>query len=616
MANSLNAYSTSDKIRQIQGKVNVSNTLNGFLDKNNLSRFLGKNNKDDQNILKILSDILVSLVGSQEKLKQLLVDLLTNNLGTIEVKIKDLLKKYALQLCSCGLDGRLNLPNGVIDQYCPTPCPMPDQYPYIDQYDFYGLFTKNIDDPLQKLQFDENLNSFIKREINSQSPSFTWKNEENVDVVMFTYDEANERIKIGPPTGVDWGVNGIGLKQFTDLYIDSINLFPTGAILKSLLDSIFNMKSGGAYDVDLDFLAKLLDKKCNCKSIEDDRSKSTFDLTYNDFIPETTNEQDGTLMTNIKFGPVDAPIPLTLTPPQPNLDEAYLKSVSVLSKDEFVKGNRADKANKIAKAIDDAAQDQSTQTNSINLPLSKKFSLKPGLEADMNLKMILSLPSILTMPLLSPKISMYFAVIYKRYYVQDPTKELWKTKDEYYAFVAKLIELVIEDLIKYLLEKLFAIIKKEIIKLIKKIIIKILSEKVLGYITQLKSILDLYNMIKGMIPPKLPQINFNNCKSVLDNLLKLFDMPNIPPGSIMPPGMSMMGMMKTGLSSTAMTQDAVSDMDDNGMDTKPMPDGSPNPNVVLASAMSKAVIKQLQTNARVQVSTVGVGYGEGGGTIT
>jgi len=613
MADSLSSYSLSDKIRQIQGNISTVNTLNGFLDNKYLSTFLSPKNSDNQNILKILSDILVSLAGSQEQLKKILVDLLVNNLPTIETKMKNYLKQYSLQLLSCNLDARLNVPLGVIDE---TIFNVQEQSPYVDQYDFYGLFTKDINDPLQKLQFDRNLNAFIKNKINAQAATFTWANADGVEVVQFTYDESQERIKIGPPTGTDWGPNGIGVKQFADLYIDSINLFPTESVLKELLDSIFNMKEGDPFEVDFDFLTKSLLKKCNCKNIEDDRSKSTFDLDYNDFVPEHINEKDPLLTTNIKFGPVDAPIPLSIIPPQPKLDEAYLNTVTVLSKDEFIKGNRNQKEKQISDALDKVGQDQNDQSNGINLPLNTKFSFKPNLEADMNLKMILMLPTILVTPLFSPKISMYFGIIYKRFYISDnPARELWKTKDEYYAFVGKLIEIIIRDLVKYLLKKLYEIVKKEIIKLIKKIVARVLGDKVMGYMAQIKSLIDLYNSLKGRIPPQLPIISFNSCKSVLDNLLKLFDTLNIPPGPTLPPGMSMMGMAKTGMSPTSMTQKAVQKMNSLGLNTKAMPDGTPNPNVVIANAMSSAIVDEIR-NARIQVSSVGIGYSEGGGTIT
>jgi hypothetical protein len=221
------------------------------------------------------------------------------------------------------------------------------------------------------------------------------------------------------------------------------------------------------------------------------------------------------------------------------------------------------------------------------------------------------------MPLFSPKITMFYGIIYKRYYITDPSKDLWTDRDGYYEFMGKLIELIIKEIMEYLLKKLFELIKKEIIKLIKKLIVKILGEKILGYVTQITSILNLIKSLTGSIPPTIPQINFKKCSSVLDGIESLFNIPNIPPGLTLPPGLSLMGMSKTGLSPTLMTQDAVKNMNDQGMDTKPMPDGSPNPNVVMASSMSKAVVNQIQSNARIQVSTVNsLVYGEGGGTIT
>ena len=621
MADSINSYSNSDKIRQIQSKISTTNTLTSFLDTKNLSSFITTKNSESQNILKMMSDILVSLAGSQEKMKKMLVDLMANNLPTIEKKMKKNIKDYSLKLLSCGVDSKLYVPLGVVDQSVST---IPEQYPYIDQYDFYGLFVKDINDPLQKIQFDKNLNTFIKNKIDSKTSTFTWANSDNVNIIQFTYDEPQERIKIGPPTGVDWGPNGIGVKQFVDLYIDSINLFPTESILKDLLDSIFNMKASTPaeipFNTDFKFLDSLIQKKCNCKhgDGEDDRSKSTFDIGYEDFIPEkTVYENDLTLTTDIKFGPVDAPIPLSINPPQPKLDESYLNTVSMLSKDEFIKGNRNNRETSISTVIDKVGQNKSQQdSNGMDIPINGKFSFKPNMETDMNLKMILMLPVILVAPLFSPKLSMYFSVIYKRYYVSEPNKDLWKDKDEYYLFMSKLIELIVKDLIEYLLKKLFTIIKKEVINLVKKIAVKILSEKVMGYVDQLKSLIDMFNMLKGKIPPQLPMINFSSCKSVLDNLLNLFDTANIPPGPILPPGMSMLGMTKAGMSPTSMTQKAVEKMNSMGLNTKALPDGTPNPNVLIANAMSEAVVSEIR-NSRIQISTIGaVGPAEGGGTIT
>ena len=613
MADSINAYSLSDKMNQIKSKIGTNNALDKFVNNKYLAMLQGTGNKDEPNILKMLSDILTSLVGSQDKLKKMLVELMTNNLGSIETKVKQLIKQYSLQLCGCGIETRLSLPLGVINQ---SESDLVKQIPYVDQYDFYGLFTKDLTDPLQKLQYDNNLNTFIKTKIDAQAPAFTWKNKNNVDVVAFTYIEAEERIKIQSPASSDWGSTGIGLKSFVDLYVDSLTFFPTESTLKQLLDSIFDMKTGDPFEVDFDFLSKLLLSKCNCKPMEDDRSKSTFDLSYDDFRPDKPN--DPPLMTNIKFGPVDAPYPLAIIPPQPDLDQTYLNTVSVLSAEDYKKGNRTNRKAAIKKALDNTGKDKNKQDVGINLPLNTKLSFSPNLESDMNLKMILMLPVILTMPLLSPKMSMYFGVLYKRYHIADPSKDLWEDKDEYYIFLEKLIELVIRDLMMFLLKKLYAIIKKEVIALVKRTIIKIMGEKVMGYYNQIQSLVGLYKSLQGQIPPQLPAINFNKCKSILDGIDKLFNIPNVPPGIALPPGISMMGMAKSGLSSTAITQDAVRYMREAGMQISPLPDGSPNPNVLLANSISKALTDNIQNNMNIQISGIGTAAGipvfiEGGG---
>lgn len=64
MSDSKGSYSLSDKVNQIQGKIGTTNVLNNFIGNDFASKLRSKNNKDDQNLLKVLSDLLVSLVGS------------------------------------------------------------------------------------------------------------------------------------------------------------------------------------------------------------------------------------------------------------------------------------------------------------------------------------------------------------------------------------------------------------------------------------------------------------------------------------------------------------------------------------------------------------------------
>jgi hypothetical protein len=613
MANSIPSFSLSDKTKQINSNISTNSTINNFLSKTSSSN-ASSNNKDEQNIMVTLSGLLTSLVGSQEVFKNMLVTIMTSNLSQLETKVKLLIKKYTLELLSCGVDAKLNLPNGVME---PQPPAITPAYPFIDQYDFYGLFSKSLNNPVDKLHFDDNLNTFIKTNIDSKTTTFTWKNQINNNVAKFTYNNSQEKILISSPTTSNWGPNGITVKEFADLYIDSINLFPTSSVIKSLIDQTFNIQQGTPYDADLNFVNKLLGKHCNCKpnNINDDHSKSSFNLEYTSFIPNTINETDSTVNTTIKFGPVDAPYPDAIIPKQPNLNESYTQEVILLSDDAFKLANKTDKTNTIGKTITNVNKSVTTQTTNTNSSLSKKYSI-PNVNADANLKMLLNLPVILTQPLLSPKMTMYFGVIYKRYYIQNPTKPLWKNKEEYYQFMDKLLELVVREILEYLQKKLFDIIKKEIIKLIKKIIVKVVGEKILGYTTQLKSILDIIKTLKGKIPPTTPLVDFKKCSSVLDGINALFNIPNLPPGSTLPAGLPLMGMVKSGLSPTLVTQDAVKYMNDAGMNTSPLPDGTPNPNVVIANSIAKAMIKQLQTNANIQVTTINsVVYGQGGATI-
>jgi len=607
------SYSIKEKVNSIKSKVNTQNTMNDFLGQLpqiNQSGLAGVAQKELDNIFKIFSDLLNIIVGGQDNVKNLITDFITNELEPIELEVKNVFKQVSLELCSCNVDARLNIPSGVINS-------LPTEAPYIEQFDFYGLFLKDINDPEQKLSFDENLNTFLKQSIDSQNPTTIWANEDGTQIVKFNFDFEQDRLSItetdsGPSS--DWGNNGITITDFMDLYIDTVNIFPKAEIIKQLLDQALNVSKKDPFELDFSEILDLLLKtqgKCNC-NVEDDRSKSTFDIGYEDFLD--LNQIPKTINNDLVFGPVDYPTPELKS--RPKIKESLVNNAELLNSNEFSNGRNAEKKDKINAYIDNLTEAAYNDNVDFNLQTPElKATLDPMAKFDVNLKMLLLLPAVLVMSFFSPKIVVYLSILYKRYYIDEPEKDLWLTKEEYYEFAARFILVILKLLVKKILKKIWEWIKREIIKLLKKILIKILSEKLFGYISQLQSLIQIITALFGYIPPTIPRINFNNCHSILDGLEQLFNIPNIPPGIPLPPGMSFFGAFKSGLSPTQMTQQAVDKMSSLGLDTQPMPDGTPNPNVLIANAMSTAVISQIQQNARIQVDTIPL-YGTGGASIT
>lgn len=604
------SYSVKQKVDSIRSKINTQNTINDFLLK--LPELKKQNasglRKEVDSIFKIYSDLLNSVVVGQDNIKTLISDFVVKELAPIELETKKIIKKASFELLSCNVDSKLNVPFGVID---------PSGSPYIEQFDFYGLFLKDINNPIEKLSFDDNLNTLLKTTIDNQDPSVIWSNKDGVNIVKFDLDYNQDKISIIETTPNNWGPSGVNLSTFVDLYIDEVTIFPKTEILKQLLDITLSVETDEPFELDFNEMLNLILKlqgKCNA-NFEDDRTKSTFDIGYEDFIPETNQtNQINEFNTELKFGPVDYPTPEIKS--KKNINESLLNDATILTNNEFKTGKNESRKLNAEKYIDNITEASNNKTNDLVIQTPElKIKLDPTIKYDTNLRALLLLPSVLVMSLFSPKFVIYASILFKRYYVDDPNRSLWQNKDEYYLFVKRFIISVLNLLMRKILKMVWNKIKTEIIKMIKKTLIKILGEKLSGYLNQLKSLAQIVESLSGSIPPTLPRIKLTNCHSALDGLEQLFNIPNIPPGIPLPPGISFFGAFKSGLSPTQMTQQAIDKMNSLGLDTSPMPDGSPNPNILIANAISTAVITQIQQNARIQVDTIPL-YGTGGATIT
>lgn len=97
-------------------------------------------------------------------------------------------------------------------------------------------------------------------------------------------------------------------------------------------------------------------------------------------------------------------------------------------------------------------------------------------------------------------------------------------------------------------------------------------------------------------------------------MLKLLNFVPMPP--LPPPLVLIGGALKPGLNHVAMINDLKSNLSEKGIETAAtFPDGTPNHLMIALEETVKLMVSHVKTNAKVEVTTTGVGLAMGYGQI-
>ena len=88
----------------------------------------------------------------------------------------------------------------------------------------------------------------------------------------------------------------------------------------------------------------------------------------------------------------------------------------------------------------------------------------------------------------------------------------------------------------------------------------------------------------------------------MDTLLKYIKLPPVPPINI-PKNLVAAAELRPGFSDVRALQNVIKNFSESGINTEPMPDGSPNVNVKMAYSMIKGVEEERNKNGKVQITT-------------
>ena len=228
----------------------------------------------------------------------------------------------------------------------------------------------------------------------------------------------------------------------------------------------------------------------------------------------------------------------------------------------------------------------------------------PNINAEIQLNILKAIPYALMQMIVTPKLM----VVPKLFLVLkgDTGK---KTPESMISFIKPLIAKIGNYITDLLVKNIFNLIKKDLINLAKKLSADFLKQRGLDYISSLKSLLALLKALKGF--------KISGCESIIEQILRLLKLLNfVPMPPIPPPLVLLAGGLKPGLNHIAMVNELKSNLSEKGIETAAtFPDGTPNHLMIALEETVKLMVSGIKTNAKVEVTTVGVGFTTGFGQI-
>jgi hypothetical protein len=209
----------------------------------------------------------------------------------------------------------------------------------------------------------------------------------------------------------------------------------------------------------------------------------------------------------------------------------------------------------------------------------------------LNLDFIKTLPKALCMAVLSPKVLLPIMIMMKSLQQELEAIDLEdfakKFKKFIINFMSKLGALFVEELMK--------VLKKEIRKLIASIISDINDEKVNKAYLIITSLIEILEVVISLVR------DFRSCKSIIDEILTLLKLAGSLTANQLPFPLAFGASLRSGTSAIRAFTNAIENMQQLGIPTGAMPDGSPNMGMISMLQQMKGQEKESAQNSKMQI---------------
>ena len=218
----------------------------------------------------------------------------------------------------------------------------------------------------------------------------------------------------------------------------------------------------------------------------------------------------------------------------------------------------------------------------INVPTLDEFKIS------LNLDFIKTLPKAVCMAILSPKVLLPIMIMLKSLQQEleavDFEDFAKKFKKFIINFMSKLGALFVEELMK--------VLKKELRKLVASIISDINDERVNKAYLIITSLVEILQVIISLIR------DYRSCKSIIDEILALLKIAGNLTANQLPFPLAFGASLRSGTSAIRSFTNTIENLQQLGIPTGPMPDGSPNMGMIAILQQLKGAEKESAQNSK------------------
>ena len=269
----------------------------------------------------------------------------------------------------------------------------------------------------------------------------------------------------------------------------------------------------------------------------------------------------------------------------------------LISQNEIVKEkNDSKKIELFEKYINDTSKDPNWQK------ISQKFGFSlPGL--DLNIKsslqtsLITKMPSVVFKSVLTPKVLLGFFIMIKaiKNELSNKIDSLFDTIQGFLKTFKKFVVNFVRKIMSLFVETLFKVVKKNIKLLVETILLEIIRE------SKIKKLRMYSTIIYILLQASQALVDFRNCRSVIDEILKLLNLRSNNVNLGIPQFILASSSLLGGESDTRSMSNIIENLQTAGLPTGPAPDGGPN---LMNIAMLSMVQGQSKEKAEFGVTEV------------
>ena len=242
--------------------------------------------------------------------------------------------------------------------------------------------------------------------------------------------------------------------------------------------------------------------------------------------------------------------------------------------------------------LEDAA-DQVTDTLADN-PDWSGLALSVNLKATVDFNFVKLLVQGLLLALFTPKVLLPIMTMLKAL-----SQNIANTIDSFMSFVKLFSGYVLNVASKIqalFIQELFNLIKRDIVNLIQQVVMDLAKEKADKRIIMILKLIQILIIVANFIK------DWRRCKSVIDELLQLLNVALTGWGGEVPLPLLFGSQLLDGYSESRAFLGTIEELQKIGVPTGPMPDGSPNLDLLSKFSLLKAHAKEEAENGKVQVA--------------